>query len=127
MSKELKIRERDFINRLIDPDSSTYANQTKSYQEAHNNGNEASSASQASELVRKPKIVSHMAMIVKKAGATIQDRVIELSGVYHGQHRREVETHSLVDGVMVLTGKVISEPSFMERVRARYGCTWGKA
>ena len=117
-SKELKIREVDFIKRLVDSKSPTYANQTKSYQEAYQNDNEGSSAAQASHLVRKPRVQGYLKTIVDKAGAAIQDRVIELSAIYHGTHTRSVKTYKTIDSVRVIDSETVSEPSFMERVRA---------
>ena len=42
----------------------------------------------------------------------------ELSATYHGKTRRRVESGSIEDGQDVATSYTVSEPSFMERVRA---------
>ena len=119
-SNELKVRERDFLDRLLNPDSETYANQTKSYQEAYSNDNYDSSASNASSLLKRPKIQGYLQRIITEQGAGIQDRIKNLTDVYHGTHKRKVEKYGIhpETGDMRQTGYTESEPSFMERVRA---------
>ena len=115
----IKPAERAFVENYISPESDTYNNGTKSAMAAYNNDNYNSSAVQASDLLKKPKIQNLIREMTEKAGIGIQDRVDILATIARGKAVKLTEMVSKdKKGEIKSTTLVKNQPSCKDRINA---------
>jgi len=119
MSRQLTIKEREFVHNLLDKDNQkTYANQTRSYMKAYDTDNYGVAATEASRNLDKPKIREYLEELYEKNNVSIQDRVQILSTIAHGHGKGETTTYRVREGKEELETRIETSPSFTDRIKA---------
>ena len=119
MSRQLTIKEREFVHNLLDKDNpETYSNQTKSYMEAYDTDNYGVAAVEGSNKLTKPKIREYLEELYEKNNVSIQDRVQILSTIAHGHGKGETRTYRMKAGEEELETRIETSPSFTDRIKA---------
>ncbi len=67
---DLTIKQKAFVDALLDPKSPTYAKKAESYLATYNTTDRAIAQAEASKTLRKPSIQAYYASALEKAGIT---------------------------------------------------------
>ena len=119
MSTRLSPKEKAFVHAYVDKDNpKTFGNGTQSALKAYKHKTEPVAASQASNMLRKPKIQNYLELVCEDQDMGIADRVRILAATAHGRTTKRTESYRVEDGIETLSGVVVAEPPHRDRISA---------
>lgn len=98
---QLTVKEYNFLKYLINPDSPTYSNKTRSYMLAYDRENYHTCATEAHRVLKKPKIQRAYRELLNRAGLSRQDLVATLSDIIHNKTTQTTHKQGTAGGKAV--------------------------